>query len=197
MKMVGNYSESNENNTKKPIIVVEGKTDVDKVSKLVDAYFIITNGSEVSRETISYLQTLARSRKIIVLTDPDYPGLRIRNIISNEVPGVYHAYVDRSKSSNGKKLGVAECDENEIKRALSNLVQYKYDEKNEIISPFNLYALGLTGRPNSRYLRNEVYKHFELGYGNAKTLAKHLSLAGISQEELIKFLKEIEDDSSK
>lgn len=197
MRMEEDYSNYNVFDNKVPIIVVEGKTDVDKVSKLVEAHFVITNGSEVSRETISYLQTLSKTRKIIVLTDPDYPGLRIRNIISNNVPNCFHAYVDRSKSSNGKKLGVAECEDNEIKRALANLVQFKTDEKNEIISSFNMYKLGLTGKPNSAFLREKVFKHFELGYGNAKTLAKHLSLSGVKEEELIAYLKEIENDSCK
>ncbi len=197
MKMVDDYSTSNDIDNKMPIIVVEGKTDVDKVSKLIKAHFIITNGSEVSRETISYLRTLSKTRKIIILTDPDYPGLRIRNIISNNIPNAYHAYVDRSKSSNGKKLGVAECEENEIIRALSNLVQYKYDEKNELISPFDMYALGLTGKPNSKELREKVFKHFELGYGNSKTLAKHLSLSGITMQEVKDYLKEVTNDSSK
>ena len=197
MKMEEDYSTSKDIDNKMPIIVVEGKTDVDKVSKLIKAHFIITNGSEVSRETISYLRTLSKTRKIIILTDPDYPGLRIRNIISNNIPNAYHAYVDRSMSSNGKKLGVAECEENEIIRALSNLVQYKYDEKNELISSFDMYALGLTGKPNSKELREKVFKHFELGYGNSKTLAKHLSLSGVSMQEVKDFLKEVTNDSSK
>lgn len=193
MKMVEYCLEYSCIDEKRPIIVVEGKTDVDKVSKIVDADFVITNGSEVSRETIVYLQHLSRIRKIIVLTDPDYPGLRIRNIVSNNVPGVFHAYVDRKKSIKGKKLGVAECDEEEIKRALSKLVKFEYDEKNEIVSPFDLFSLGLTGKSNSKGLRDKVYKHFELGYGNAKTLSKHLSLAGITLEELKEFLDKNED----
>ena len=195
MKMEEDYLELCSDDYKKPIIVVEGKSDVDKVSKIVDAHFVITNGSEISRETILYLQRLSLNRKIIVLTDPDYPGLRIRNIVSNNVPGVFHAYVDRSKSIKGKKLGVAECDEEEIRRALSKLVKFEYDEKNEIVSSFNLFELGLTGKTNSKELRMKVFKHFDLGYGNAKTLAKHLSLAGISIEDVKEFLKK--DENSK
>ena len=56
MKTGKDCLELDNENTKKPIIVVEGKSDVDKVSKIVDAHFVITNGSEISRETISYLQ---------------------------------------------------------------------------------------------------------------------------------------------
>ena len=89
-------------------------------------------------------------------------------------------------------------DENEIRRALEKIVQFKYNENNEIIGSFDLFSLGLTGKANSKELREKVYKHFELGYGNAKTLAKHLSLAGISNEELKEYLKEItKNDSSK
>lgn len=197
MRMVENCLESNLEIDKKPIIVVEGKTDVDKVSKIIDAHFVITNGSEISRETISYLQTLSKCRNIIVLTDPDYPGLRIRNIISDNVDNVYHAYVDRSKSIKGKKLGVAECDSDEIRRALSKVIKYNYSEKTEKIGLFEFYKLGLTGKDNSQELRNKVYKHFDLGYGNAKTLIKRLSLSGIDMEEVKEYLKEEANDSSK
>ena len=72
-------------------------------------------------------------------------------------------------------------------------MKFEYDEKNEIISSFNLFSLGLTGKNNSKELREKVFKHFDLGYGNAKTLAKHLSLAGISLEEVKEFIKNNEN----
>ena len=65
----------------KPVIVVEGTSDVNKLSLLVDADYVVTNGSEVSRETLRYIKELSKTRQIIILTDPDYPGERIRNII--------------------------------------------------------------------------------------------------------------------
>ena len=36
------------------IIVVEGKSDVQFLESFIDAEFVITNGSDVPRETINY-----------------------------------------------------------------------------------------------------------------------------------------------
>ena len=105
---------------KSPVIVVEGKTDIAKLEKITNAILISTNGSSVPRETLDYIKELSKERKIIILTDPDYPGLRIRNIINQEIPNAYNAFVSRDKASNGKKLGVAETPIEEIVRALEN-----------------------------------------------------------------------------
>ena len=53
------------------------------------------------------------------------------------------------------------------------------------------------GQNNSSYLREKVYSHFKLGYGNAKTLIKRLSSVGISKEEVKRYIKEIENENSK
>ena len=68
----------------KPVFVVEGKTDVSKLTNLIDADFVITNGAAIPEDTILYLKELVKTRKVIVLTDPDFPGLQIRNKISQE-----------------------------------------------------------------------------------------------------------------
>ena len=78
------------------IIVVEGKSDVQFLESFIDARFVITNGSDVPRETIEYLKELSKNNKIIVLTDPDSPGKRIRDILNNEIPNLFHAYVYKS-----------------------------------------------------------------------------------------------------
>ena len=103
---------------KSPVIVVEGKTDIDKLEKITNAILISTNGSSVPRETIEYVKELSKERKVIILTDPDYSGLRIRDILNKEIPNAYNAFVPRDKASNGKKLGVAETPVEEIVKAL-------------------------------------------------------------------------------
>ena len=40
---------------------------------------------------------LNKSRGVIVLTDPDFPGDKIRSTITEHVKGVKHAYIDREK----------------------------------------------------------------------------------------------------
>ena len=67
------------------IIVVEGKTDVAFLSEFIDAEFVITNGSEIPQKTIEYLQKSSENRDIFVLTDPDSPGKRIRDILDLKI----------------------------------------------------------------------------------------------------------------
>ena len=70
------------------LIVVEGKTDKDLIDSFLDCDIITTNGSDVSRETINFIKEAATKRKVIVLTDPDAPGSRIRSIQNDNIPGL-------------------------------------------------------------------------------------------------------------
>ena len=80
------------------IIVVEGKSDVDFIGSFIDADFVITNGSAISRETIDYLEKASEKRTIVVMTDPDSPGKRIRDAIAAEVPSVLHVFIPKEKA---------------------------------------------------------------------------------------------------
>lgn len=186
------------NMNEKVVIVVEGKTDIDVLSKLTDAILVSTNGSDIPRETLKYIEELSHTYKVIILTDPDYPGLRIREKVTSVVPNAYQAYVDRSKASNGKKLGVAETQIEEIIRALKDAKCYS--KTNDIKYDYtiaDMYELGLCGKDNSSYLRNKVYEHYNLGFGSSKTLMKRLSVLNIDKEELRKFIGGINNGNCK
>ena len=167
----------------KPVIVVEGKTDVQRLENLVDADFVICNGSAIDEETIAYIDELSKIRKVIIFTDPDYPGTQIRNKIASKVKNVYHAYVDRNKASNGKKLGIAETEKEEILTALSNYVFYNQENNNQITMD-DFYSLGLAGSENSSLKREKISKKFSLGYNNSKSLLKKINMLNISLEQL-------------
>ena len=177
-------------NLKKPVIVVEGQSDVNKLRLLVDAEFVITNGSEVSRETLNFIEKLAISHDIIILTDPDYPGQRIRNIINEAIPGCYNAYVDRSKSVKGHKLGVAECDPDEIKRALKDMIKYQEINVENPLTVSDLVDLGLTGQKDSFEKRLKIAEYYHLGPVNTKSLIYKLNMLSVSLEELKGVLNE-------
>ena len=77
------------------ILVVEGKTDVAFLSNYIDAEFVITNGSDVPPKTIEYLKEASKNREIIVLTDPDFPGKKIRDTLDKEIPNLKHCFIDK------------------------------------------------------------------------------------------------------
>ena len=46
------------------VIVVEGKSDVAFLSNFIDSEFVVTNGSEVSKDTIEYVKKASESKPI-------------------------------------------------------------------------------------------------------------------------------------
>lgn len=173
------------------VIVVEGKSDIQFLESFIDAILVSTNGSDVPRETIDYLLNLSRTKDIIVLTDPDSPGKRIRDILDANIPNLKHAYVEKSKSIKKHKVGVAESSKEHILESLKHLI-YSKDMKLGDISMEQLYQLGLTGQPNSAELRQKVMQELHLGFGNAKTMLKRINQLNITIEELEKTVRNVQ-----
>lgn len=167
------------------IIVVEGKSDVELLSSYIDAEFVITNGSAISDETITYLKN--SNRDIYVLTDPDFPGKKIRDELSSNIANLKHVFIKKENSIKHGKVGVAEGDINEILEAIENA----YEEK-EIrlgnLTMSDLNEMGLTGSEDSRAKRDLICDKLHLGFCNAKTLLKRLNNNGITKEELRKYV---------
>ena len=108
-----------------PVIVVEGRDDTRRLREIYpDIETIETNGSAIDEETIALIQKALQTREVIVFTDPDYPGTRIRNIIQERVPGVKHAFIEREEAvrkDNHKSLGVEHASTASIQRALESV----------------------------------------------------------------------------
>ena len=85
----------------KEVIVVEGKSDTVAVKRATGADTIETNGSAIDENTLIRIQHAEEVRGVIVFTDPDYPGRRIRAIIEERIPTVKHAFL--KKENNCKK----------------------------------------------------------------------------------------------
>lgn len=172
------------------VIVVEGQSDVALLEQIIDAIYVITNGSEVSRETLDYIKELSKSHRIIVFTDPDSPGKRIRDLVEQTVGNVTHAFLNKRDAIKKNKVGVAEANKDAIIKALSHLLESKKVANTSPLLMSDLYELSLIGQPNSHQLRATVSEHFHLGFNNGKTLLKRLNTLQISKQELDTFLKE-------
>ena len=170
------------------IIVVEGATDVQYLSTFINSAFQITNGSSVPRETICYLKEASKTKDIIVLTDPDYPGERIRKIINENISNCLNAYVRKEYSIKGNKVGVAESTKEEILYALSKITLSKRSNIKGNLTNADLYKLGLTGYKDSFIKRKLVSEHFNLGFNNSKSLLKKLNEFNIKYKEIEEYL---------
>ena len=167
----------------KELIVVEGKTDLIFLKSFLDADIVITNGSEVSHETLEFIKEVNKRQGVIILTDPDYPGLRIRNIISEYIGNCKHAYIEKRKAIKGKKVGVAETSKEDIIEALNNIVTYS-NGNGKNIKEVDLYELGLFGKEDSKEKRNKVCDYYHLGWCNAKTFLKRVNMFGLNVNDI-------------
>ncbi len=180
----------------KEIIVVEGRDDT---KRLIEVYgpnikTIETNGSAVSRKVIQQLIALANQFEIIVFTDPDFQGERIRRIVTAAVPNAKQAYLSQGQAHSkheGKSLGVEHASDLAIRNAIA-MVSGAHESKDiQQIPMSQLMSLKLMGHPNAKEYRQQVAQAFHLGYFNAKQLQKKLQQYEISYEELEAFMKEV------
>lgn len=159
-------------------IIVEGNYDKNKLSQFIDGTIITTHGFAVysNEEFINTIRTFAKATGIVILTDSDSAGLRIRNFIKDKVrEGVIkHAYIPdvqgkerrkRKESAEGL-LGVEGMSEAVIIDALKSAgatidnVTSKSREGN--ITKADLYMLGLSGAPDSKEKRRELARKMSL-----------------------------------
>ncbi len=159
------------------VLVVEGAMDQAFLSQFIDCHYVQTNGSEISRETLDYLKEASKSMDIVVLTDPDAPGERIRARIAEEVPSCKHAFVRKEHSVKGRKVGVAESTREEVLLALRHIVPAIPKTGN--VTMADLQRLGLAGSPDSSTLRKGIEDRLHLGHANAKTFLKRVNALGI------------------
>ena len=153
-------------------IVVEGRDDTERVKTAVECDTIETNGSAINRETLAVIQNAQETRGVIVLTDPDFPGDRIRNIITEHVPGVKHAYVDREKAKNKRgKIGIEHTHPEDIKKALMH-VSSPFEEGEESIDK------------DARRKREILGRKLHIGHSNGKQLLKKLNAFGYTEEDV-------------
>jgi ribonuclease M5 len=176
----------------KEIIVVEGRDDTVAIQRAVQADTIETNGSALSAETLERIRLAQQQRGVIIFTDPDYPGEKIRKIISQKIPGCKHAFLSReeAKEKNGKGLGVEHASVEAIRHALANVYEETIEIKEEITFQ-DLMDAGLIGGPLAKARRERLGKLLKIGYTNGKQLHKRLQMFQISRRQFAEALKQV------
>ena len=133
----------------KEIIVVEGKSDTVAVKSATGADTIETNGSAIDENTLIRIQHAEEVRGVIVFTDPDYPGRRIRAIIEERIPRLnMHFLKKKTIAKNGKGLGIEHAQDEDIREAIRSV--YTIEDRPVVeISLADLMAANLIGHPNA------------------------------------------------
>ena len=162
----------------KEAIIVEGVYDKIKLSRFVDGVVFVTGGFSVikDKKKLLTIKTLSEKTGIVILTDSDTAGFKIRNFIKQNLntEDVKHAYIpeifgkEKRKQAPGKEglLGVEGMEEqvlvDALKQAGCTIEGVSYDKKQEKrITKADMYFLGLSGGENSGILRKKLEE--ELG----------------------------------
>jgi ribonuclease M5 len=178
----------------KEVIVVEGKDDIAAVKKAVDAEIISTSGFGLNPKILGRIKSAAERCGIIILTDPDYAGERIRRTVSKQVPGAKHAFVPRVKATKDGDIGVENASPEAIREALSKVKTEVSSDRQEFTAG-DMMDWGLTGGEGSAARRDLVGRELGIGYGNSKQFLNRLNRYGVTREEFneaVKKLNEVE-----
>jgi len=161
----------------KEAVVVEGKYDKIKLSSLLDATIIETDGFKIfsNDEKIELLRLLAKKCGIIIMTDSDFAGFKIRNYLKNKItqgkitnvyiPGIIGKEKRKAHASKEGLLGVEGVSTDIIIAALSNAGVEGFscvESKGEPITKYDLYSLGLYGAKDSKIKREKLLKKLQL-----------------------------------
>ncbi len=158
----------------KPIIC-EGKYDKIKLSSILDATIITTEGFGIFREDekLSLIRKLAAKDGIIVFTDPDGAGLVIRNYFNSVLPKgqVTHLYIPKVKGKEKRKnapskegfLGVEGMEADRLRQIFAPFAADSAPQKNvDPITKTDFYVYGLSGGLGSEDKRKRLAAALEL-----------------------------------
>ena len=165
----------------KQILLVEGKYDAARLHNLVEGTILTTDGFAVFKDKAlqRMLQQLGRTQGLIILTDSDAAGFKIRHFVTGLVGAAYvlQAYVpaipgkEARKAQPGKEglLGVEGISDDQLLQSLHDALQSAPTESpvdsSDNVQPItytDLYEWGLSGTANSAERRRRLLQRLGL-----------------------------------
>jgi len=161
-------------------VIVEGKYDKIRLSSLIDALIIETGGFSLfnNSEKKQLIKRLAETRGIVIVTDSDAAGFKIRNYIKNfasngDIVNVYIPDIPgkekrKDKPSKEGKLGVEGINSDILAEAFARAGitdAYKSggsDNARRLVTKLDLYEDGLSGGENSAEKRRRLLESLSL-----------------------------------
>lgn len=175
------------------VLVVEGKSDVAAIRRAVEADCLITGGFSLSAELLGQIEAAYQRRGIIILTDPDSAGERIRTFLCQRFPEAGHAFIPRSEAVGADgRIGVEKASPAQIRAALEKVRVAQISVGTEF-TVADLVDAGIAGGTAATMKRAFLGTELGLGWANAKTFLHRLNTYGISRPEFDKALEKWEE----
>lgn len=166
----------------KEVIVVEGRDDERAIKGAVDAEVITTSGWGLNAKTIKRIKEAEKRCGVIIFTDPDTAGERIREKLVKILKDPKHCFLPREEALLGDNVGIENATSESIIDALKK-TRAELREYEETFANVDLIKNQLSGSKDSSLRRDILGKQLGLGYGNAKQFLKRLNKYGVKREE--------------
>lgn len=191
----------------KQAVIVEGKYDKIKLSSIIDGLIITTNGFSIfkDKEKTALIRRLAENQGIIILTDSDSAGFKIRNYIRGctqkgkitniYIPDIFGKEKRKVVPSKEGKLGVEGISADILKDAFekAGIVSENTEKsRRDEITRIMLYDDMLMGREGSEAKRKKLLKKLSLPEMLSVTCLLEVLNSMYSLNEYKNALKEIE-----
>lgn len=176
----------------KQVLVVEGKSDIQRIAQAVEADCIATEGFTLRKAVLETIRVAYEKRGIIILTDPDTAGERIRRFLTKKFPNAQHAFVPRDEAFANDDIGIEQASPESIRKALEVLHIESLESSHEFTSQ-DMVRYELSGFPNSVANRARVGAALGIGYGNGKQFLYRLNHYGITREAFTKTVEFIQE----
>ncbi len=174
----------------KEVIVVEGRDDAIAVKRALHAEIITTHGFGLTEETLKRIELAQERKGVIIFTDPDHAGEKIRKRISNRVRGCKHAFLPREEATKNGDIGIENASPESILVALAK-VRTECEISGKTFTNLDLIQNDLVGSEDASIRRDRLGKELGIGYANAKQFLNRLNHYGISRIEFEEALKKI------
>ncbi|EHQ87290.1 ribonuclease M5 [Desulfosporosinus youngiae] len=176
----------------KELIVVEGKNDAHAVRLALGEVDVIwTDGYGLTKKTLEYISEMAKRQGVIVFTDPDTVGEQIRNRIRTYVPQAKHVYLTRKAATKKGDIGVENAALQEIRNAFAHIKQDQGTSGEEFTIE-DLVLMGLAGSAKASEYRVTLGRKLGIGDSNAKQFLHRLNRFGITRQEFLQAIEEVQ-----
>ncbi len=192
----------------KETVIVEGKYDKIRLSSLIDANIIELGGFRIynNKENLALIRRIAEKTGIVVLTDSDSAGFKLRHYLFSAIPAerIKNVYIpdiegkEKRKVHRGKEglLGVEGMTTEALLNAFAaaGITPDGENERKEPLTKAYLYELGLSGKENSSELRKKICERYSLPKMlSANALAEVLPVL-TDLPELLSVIEEIKSE---
>lgn len=174
----------------KEVIVVEGKMDTLAVQRAVPADTIETGGFTLNSRTLNDIQAAYTKRGIIILTDPDGAGERIRRFLTERFPDAGQAFVPKVDATANNDVGIEQASVEAIRLALAK-VRHSTMEPGKEFTMADLFRYKLNGCPEAAENRAKLGAVLGIGYANGKKFLQRMNNYNVSREEFEEEVKKL------